>query len=163
LPRRDCHQTQVWQTLGARTIVAPVSPATRVTTPAGYRPLSPVPASSAGGRGADGQRGGDVAQNASIARSTYEAWNDRDFNRIAEVLAKGEVIAMGRGDRWEGSDGALQFAEMWYEGFPDGKICDVWSFASDGTPTQVRTYFDTASMMAQLGLLPQPAAAGATA
>jgi predicted ester cyclase len=138
-----------------------------------------------------------VAQNASIARSTYEAWNDRDFNRIAEVLAKGEVIAMGSGDRWEGSDGALQFAEMWYEGFPDGKIefrsitetddtvvieftgrgrhtgtlrspmgdieatgrpmelqlCEVWSFASDGTPTQVRTYFETASMMAQLGLL----------
>lgn len=148
-----------------------------------------------------------MAQNASIVRSTYEAWNDRDFDRFAEVLAKGEVIAMGSGGRWEGSDGARQFAEMWYEAFPDGKIevrsitetddtvvieftgrgthtgtlrspmgdieatgrpmelqlCDVWSFASDGTPTQVRTYFDTASMMAQLGLLPQPAAAGATA
>ena len=148
-----------------------------------------------------------MAQNASIARSTYEAWNERDFDRFAEVLAKGEVIAMGSGDRWEGSSGARQFAEMWYEAFPDGKIefrsvtdagdtvvieftgrgthtgtlhspmgdieatgksltlqlCDVWSFASDGTPTQLRTYFDTASMMAQLGLLPQPAAAGATA
>jgi ketosteroid isomerase-like protein len=148
-----------------------------------------------------------VSQNASIARSTYEAWNARDFDRFAEVLAKGEVIAMGSGERWKGSDGAREFAEMWYEGFPDGKIetrsitesddtvvieftgrgthtgtlrspmgdieptgrplvlelCDVWSFASDGTPTQVRTYFDTASMMAQLGLLPQPAAAGATA
>ncbi len=148
-----------------------------------------------------------MAQNASIACSTYEAWNDRDFDRFAEVLAKGEVIAMGSGDRWHRSDGVRQFAEMWYEGFPDGKIdfrsviesgdtvvieftghgthtgtlrtpmggieatgrpmelqlCDVWSFASDGTPTQVRTYFDTASIMAQLGLLPMPAAAGVTA
>ena len=148
-----------------------------------------------------------MAQNASIARSTYEAWNEGDFDRFAEVLAKGELIAMGSGDLWQGAEGARQFAEMWYEGFPDGKfefrsiaesgdtvvieltgrgthtgtlrspmgdieatgrpvelqLCDVWSFASDGTPTQVRTYFDTASMMAQLGLLPQPAAAGATA
>jgi len=148
-----------------------------------------------------------VAQNASIARSTYEAWNDRDFDRFAEVMAKGEIIAMGSGDTWDGSDGARQFAEMWAEAFPDGKIdfreltesgdtvvieftgrgthtgtlhspmgdipatgkslvlqlCDVWSFSSDGTPKQVRTYFDTASMMAQLGLLPQPATAGATA
>ena len=148
-----------------------------------------------------------MAQNASIATSTYEALNDRDFDRFAEVLAKGEVIAMGSGDRWHGSDGARQFAEMWYEGFPDGKIefrsiiesgdtvvieftgrgthtgtlrsplgdieatgrpmelqlCDVWSFASDGTPTQVRTYFDTASMMAQLGPVPMPAATEVTA
>ena len=41
------------------------------------------------------------------------------------------------------------------------KLADVWTFAPDGTPTQMRTYFDSASMMAQLGLAPQMA--GATA
>jgi len=41
------------------------------------------------------------------------------------------------------------------------KLCDVWTFSSDGTPTELRTYFDSGSMMAQLGLTPQMA--GATA
>jgi steroid delta-isomerase-like uncharacterized protein len=160
--------------------------------------------SIAGGCGAPGQEGDDVGQNASIARSTYEAWNERDFDRFAEVLANGVLIVPGTGDRYEGSDGARRFAEMWADGFPDGKIeirsvvdggdkvviefigrgtqtgtlstpmgdipptgksiqlslLDIWDFASDGTPKEVRTYFDTTSMMAQLGLAPQPAAAG---
>jgi steroid delta-isomerase-like uncharacterized protein len=146
-----------------------------------------------------------VAQNASIARSTYEAWNDRDLDRFTEVLKNGEIVMVGTGERLKGSAGARQFAEMWATGFPDGHVdienvteggdrvvleltgrgthtgtlrtpmgdfsatdkplvlnlCDVWTFASDGTPTEVRTYFDSGSMMAQLGLMPQMAGAAA--
>ena len=145
-----------------------------------------------------------MAQNASIVRSTYEAWNARDFDRFAETLAQGEIVMMGSGDKLTGKAGAREFAEMWAGGFPDGrveidsvtegdgtvaieftgrgthtdtfrtpmgefaatgkpivlKLCDVWTFASDGTPKQVRTYFDSGSMMAQLGLMPQLAGAG---
>jgi ketosteroid isomerase-like protein len=148
-----------------------------------------------------------VAQNASIARSTYDAWNDRDFDRFSEILKDGEILIVGTGDRLKGSAGARQFAEMWGTAFPDGrvqidnvvesgsnvvleftgtgthtgplrtpmgefdptdkplvlKLCDVWTFASDGTPTELRTYFDSGSMMAQLGLTPQMAGAGITA
>jgi steroid delta-isomerase-like uncharacterized protein len=148
-----------------------------------------------------------VAQNASIARSTYDAWNDRDFDRFSEVLKDGEIVMVGTGERLKGSAGARQFAEMWAGGFPDGrvqvdnmiesgsnvvveytgtgrhtgtlrtsmgdfeatekplvlKLCDVWTFSSDGTPTELRTYFDSGSMMAQLGLTPQMAGAGISA
>jgi hypothetical protein len=146
-----------------------------------------------------------VGQNAKTAQSSYEAWNQRDFDTFSKLLEKGEIVMMGTGDKLVGSPGARQFAEMWANGFPDGKVqidnvcespemtcieytgrgthtgtlatpmgsfeatgktvdlklCDCWSFASDGTPKQVRTYFDSASLMAQLGLMPQMA--GATA
>jgi ketosteroid isomerase-like protein len=148
-----------------------------------------------------------VGQLSSIARSSYEAWNDRDFDRFTEVLANGELVMMGSGETLKGKEGARQFAEMWATGFPDGrvtfdnvcesddmvcieitgrgthtgplntpmgsfeptgksvelKLCDCCSFTSDGTAKQVRTYFDTGSLMAQIGLMPQMAGAGVTA
>ncbi len=42
------------------------------------------------------------------------------------------------------------------------KLCDVSTFAADGTVKTLRTYFDTGSLMTQLGLAPQPAMAGAS-
>ena len=147
-----------------------------------------------------------MGQFSSIARTSYEAWNDRDFDRFVEVLANGELVLTGTGDVLKGREGARQFAEMWATGFPDGrvtidtvcesddmvcieytgrgthtgplhtismgtleatgksvelKLCDCWTFASDGTAKQVRTYFDTGSLLAQVGLMPQMA--GATA
>lgn len=146
-----------------------------------------------------------MGQFGSIARTSYDAWNDRDFDRFSETLASGEIVMMGSGERLKGSQGARQFAEMWAAGFPDGrvtvdnvcesddmvcieytgrgthtgtlatpmgsfepsgktvvlKLCDCWTFASDGTAKQVRTYFDSTSLMAQIGAIPQMA--GATA
>jgi ketosteroid isomerase-like protein len=148
-----------------------------------------------------------VAQNVKIARTSYDAWNKRDFDTFAEVMAKGEIVIMGSGERLAGTQGARQFAEMWATGFPDGrveidtvcesddmvcieytgrgthtgplntpmgsfeptgkpvelKLCDCWTFASDGTAKQVRTYFDSGSLMAQLGVMPQMAGAGISA
>ena len=148
-----------------------------------------------------------MADKVSIARSSYDAWNKRDFDSFAEVMANGELVMMGSGDKLTGSSGARQFADMWATGFPDGrveidtvcesddmvcieytgkgthtgplntpmgsfeptgksvelKLCDCWTFASDGTAKQVRQYFDSGSMMAQLGLMPQMAGAGISA
>jgi predicted ester cyclase len=146
-----------------------------------------------------------VGELSSIARSSYEAWNDRDFDRFSEVMANGELVMMGSGDRLKGVEGARQFAEMWAGGFPDGKVtidkvcesddmvcieytgrgthtgtlatpmgsfepsgkkvelklCDCWTFASDASAKEVRTYFDSTSLMTQIGAIPQMA--GATA
>ncbi len=139
-----------------------------------------------------------------IATRSYEAWNDRDFETFADTLADGVLIVAGSGDRFEGREGARQFAEMWANAFPDGKIvvdnvvdggdqvvveftgrgtqtgaligpmgeipatnrpvklqlCDVWSL-ENGTVKTVTTYFDTGSLLAQLGLMPESAAATA--
>lgn len=142
-----------------------------------------------------------MADNLSIARKMYEAWNARAFDEIAEGMADdAELMVVGTGDVFRGKDGARQYNENWAQGFPDGritidnmvasgdtvvveftgrgthtgtlktsmgdipptgksvtlKLCDVAQF-SDGLVVQQRTYFDTGSMMTQLGLLPQQA------
>lgn len=145
-----------------------------------------------------------MSENAAVARQTYEAWNERDFEKFADVLADGVLIVAGSGDRFEGREGALRFAEMWANGFPDGRVtidtvvdggdqvvleftgrgthtgtlatpmgefpatgraiqlqlCDVWSF-EDGSARTVKTYFDAASLLGQLGLMPEASTATA--
>ena len=142
-----------------------------------------------------------MSDNVKIAKDTYEAWNNRDFDVFSEVMANGVLIIAGSGDRFEGRDGARQFAEMWANGFPDGrveidnvvdggdqivveftgrgthtgplagpmgtiaatnrsvtlKLCDVWQFEG-GAVKRNTTYFDTGSLMTQLGLMPEAAA-----
>ena len=148
-----------------------------------------------------------MGQFSSIARSTYDAWNNRDFDRFSEPLANGELVMMGSGEVLKGREGARQFGEMWATGFPDArvtidtvcesddmvcveytgrgthtgplntpmgtyepsgkpvelKLCDCWTFASDGTVKQVRTYFDSGALLAQIGAIPQLAGAGVSA
>ena len=149
-------------------------------------------------------QGGPLSENAKIAKGAYQAWNDRQFDAVAEVFANGVLIIAGSGERLEGREGATKFAEMWANGFPDGKVeidnivaagdqvviqftgrgthsgalvsqmgkfaatnrsvtirlCDVWTF-DGGTVKTMETYFDSGSLMGQLGLLPE--AVGATA
>ena len=145
-----------------------------------------------------------MSDNVTIAKQSYQSWNDRDFDAFSEVLANGVLIIAGSGERFEGREGARRFADMWANGFPDGKthidnvidggdqlvieytgrgthtgplatpmgdipatnrpatlqLCDVWRFEG-GTAKTVTTYFDAASLMTQLGLMPD--AVGATA
>lgn len=137
-----------------------------------------------------------MAGNASLARRLYEAWNERNFDEIAEATAPdGTLTVVGSGDTFEGKEGSLAYNTMWATGFPDGKItidrviesgdCVVVEFTGHGTHTGTlatgmgdipatgksvtlqlcdvlefkngkvqsqRSYFDTGSMMAQLGL-----------
>jgi steroid delta-isomerase-like uncharacterized protein len=143
-------------------------------------------------------------ENVEIARSFYDAWNARDFDRSAALMHEdGEIIVVGSGQRFAGPDGARQFSEMWASGFPDGRVettsiiaegdkvvveytgrgtqtgtlqnasgsipatgkevrlelCDVYELR-DGKVLSLRTYFDSGSLLAQLGVMgAQPAEA----
>lgn len=143
-----------------------------------------------------------MTDNLTLARTLYEGWNDRAFDDIASSVAPdGKIVVVGTGDEFVGPEGARQYNQQWYDGFPDGritvdnlidagdtvvveftgrgthtgplatsmgeipatgrsltlKLCDVLTFR-DGKIMEQRTYFDTGSMMAQLGLLSgQPA------
>lgn len=144
--------------------------------------------------------------NVSTARAFPEAWNERDFDRMAELMADhGEIVFVGSGQRFAGRDGVQQFAAMWADAFPDGhveitnvvdggdwvvieytgrgtqtgplalptgsipptgrsvelQLCDVFQFRN-GQVDRVRSYFDSGSLLTQLGLMPEPAE-GATA
>lgn len=143
-----------------------------------------------------------MADNLTLARRLYEAWNERKFDELADAMAPdGKILVAGTGDVFEGREGALQYNKSWYDGFPDGKVtidnliasgdsvvveftghgthtgplttssgeipatgrsitmklCDVIEFR-DGKVVSQRTYLDSGSMMAQLGLIPEQAA-----
>jgi len=141
--------------------------------------------------------------NDGTARGFYDAWNARDFDRVAGFLAKeGEIVLVGSEARFSGPDGAEQWSEGWAGGFPDGevvidrilsagdqvvvqftgrgthtgdfvtpggtlpatgrpatlKFCDVMDM-SGGKITSLHSYFDTAALLTQLGLMSTSAAA----
>jgi steroid delta-isomerase-like uncharacterized protein len=143
-----------------------------------------------------------MADNVTLARSLYEAWNARDFDRLADVMTPdGKITVVGSGETFEGPDGARKYNEMWAEAFPDGEItidnivaggdyvvveltgrgtqtgtlagpggsipatgrsvtlqlCDVLELV-DGKVRSQRTYFDGASLLAQLGVTAEQAA-----
>jgi len=137
-----------------------------------------------------------MADNAILARALYDAWNERNFDELAESMAPdGQIIVVGTGDTFQGPDGARQYNMMWAEGFPDGvitvdrvlssgesvvveftgrgthtetlstsmgpipatgrsvtlKLCDILDFREGRIQSQ-RSYFDSGSLMAQLGV-----------
>ena len=143
-----------------------------------------------------------MADNATLARSLYEAWNNRDFDYGARMTADdATLVDVGSGTTMRGPEGARQYSEAWAGAFPDGRItidrlidagdvvvveytgrgthtgplvseagtipatgrsvtlqfCDITEFAAGKVRSQ-RTYFDTGSMMAQLGLAGAPQA-----
>ena len=138
-----------------------------------------------------------MADNAALARRLYEAFNERNFDEIAEATAPDATLTIvGSGDTYEGIEGSRAYNKMWADGFPDGKVtidrviasgdyvvveftgrgthtgtlttsageipatgrsvtlqlCDVTEFKNGKVQNQ-KTYFDTGSMMAQLGLV----------
>lgn len=137
-----------------------------------------------------------MADNASLARRSYEAWNERNFEEIADLVAPdGILTVVGSGETFVGPEGSLRYNAMWADAFPDGAItvdrliasgdlvvveytghgthtgtlvtsmgdlpatgrtvtmqlCDVTEF-EDGKIRSQRSYFDSGSLMAQLGL-----------
>ena len=143
-----------------------------------------------------------MADNADLARRVHEAWNERNFDEIADLTADDATLTIvGSGDTFEGIEGARAYNNMWADGFPDGQVtvdrviesgdwvvveftgrgthtgtlatsmgeipatgrsltlqlCDVMEFKNGKVRSQ-STYFDTGSMMAQLGLATEQAA-----
>lgn len=144
-----------------------------------------------------------TADNATLARRLYAAWNERNFDEIAEYGAPDVTLTIvGSGDTFVGPEGSRTYNTMWADAFPDGvitvdtltaagdvvvveftgrgthtgtlatsmgdipatgrtltlQLCDVIEF-ENGMIRKQRSYFDTGSMMAQLGLTAEPAVA----
>lgn len=137
-----------------------------------------------------------MADNETLARGLYEAWNKRDWQTIMDAVAPdGTITVMGTGETFKGPDGVQKYNTMWADAFPDGRItidhvysagdgvvveftghgthtgtmntsmgsipatgrsvtlhlCDVLEF-SNGKVKEQRSYIDTGSLMAQLGV-----------
>ncbi len=74
----------------------------------------------------------DPKANAELARDVYDRWNARDFDRLAELMAKdGEIVLVGSDTRFRGPAGAIEFSRMWADGFPDGRVEVERTVASD--------------------------------
>ena len=144
--------------------------------------------------------------NVGLARSFYDLWNQRQFDKIGElVAADSEIVIVGSDTRFGGPSGAIEYSQMWADGFPDGRVkidnvvasgdyvvlqftgtgkqtgvlrsptgeipatgrsvtlhlCDVHEIR-DGKIRSVQSYLDSASMLMQLGVMPE-AAVGAKA
>ena len=138
-----------------------------------------------------------MADNETLARTLYEAWNNRDWQASMDAAAPdGTITMMGTGETFQGADGTRKYNTMWADAFPDGRLtidhiysagdcvvveftgrgthtgtletsmgsipatgrsvtlhlCDVLVF-SDGKVKEQRSYLDTGSLMAQLGLM----------
>ena len=64
-----------------------------------------------------------MADNAALARSLYEAFNNRDFELAARTIAPDGIITIvGTGQTFTGPDGARQFNAMWATAFPDAMV-----------------------------------------
>jgi predicted ester cyclase len=64
-----------------------------------------------------------MAENAIIARSIYESWNDRDFDFFVSQFADdGEIVLVGSGERYCGEEGARQVGTRWTSAFPDARV-----------------------------------------
>jgi steroid delta-isomerase-like uncharacterized protein len=63
-----------------------------------------------------------MADNETIARDVYEAWNNRDWQTLMDAMAPdGTIMLMGTGETFEGPEGARQYSTMWADAFPDGR------------------------------------------
>ena len=139
--------------------------------------------------------------NVRIARSLYDYWNERQFDKVAELMAAdSEIVLVGSDTRFRGPSGAIEFSQMWADAFPDGRLkidnviasgdhvalqftgtgtqtgplksptgeipatgrsvtlnlCDVQEIR-DGKIRSVQSYFDSVSMLMQLGVMPETA------
>ncbi len=61
--------------------------------------------------------------NANLVRTLYDAFNARDFDRAATVVAReSELLNVPLGVTFRGQEGNKQFQQGWATAFPDGKV-----------------------------------------
>lgn len=62
-------------------------------------------------------------ENPAITRILYEAFNDRDFERVSAIIAPdAKVTNVVTGETVEGAAGFRQFLQIWASAFPDTRI-----------------------------------------
>lgn len=156
--------------------------------------------------GAEVRRRDPVEDNASIAASLLEMWNDRAFDQLARLAADDiECVNVPFNTTYRGANGYREFMQGWATAFPDGRaeirrvtadengaaveytgrgthtgplvtptgtipptgrageldLCDVVEI-QQGRVRRVRSYYDTATLLRQLGVL-EPASGATTA
>ena len=133
-----------------------------------------------------------------VARIVYEAYETREFEKVAEWIAdEAEITNVATGDRFVGKHGFLQHARGWAAALPDlrieigrvaaagdtavveyslkgthtgamvspgGFVPPTWSQVEirlcdavtlrDGKVVRIASYFDSGTMLRQMGLLP---------
>src|SRR6187399_424415 len=73
-----------------------------------------------------------MADNATLVRSLYDGWNNRDFDVLADATAPdGTITFMGSGEVLRGPEGSRVYSEMWASGFPDGQVT-IDTIVADG-------------------------------
>jgi steroid delta-isomerase-like uncharacterized protein len=71
---------------------------------------------------------------AAIAKSFFEDWNERDFDRGASLAAEdAEIIEVATNERFRGPDGLREEYEKWAGAFPDGKVEALNTVAARGS------------------------------
>ena len=137
---------------------------------------------------------------AGIATDWFESWNERDFDRGAELVSDGaEIVETASDETFRGPDGSRQESEKWATALPDGRVevrsvvasedavalentvrgthdgpfatpggeipatgrqlnldfCSIFG-VENGKIVSVHHYFDTATIMRQLGVMEEP-------
>jgi steroid delta-isomerase-like uncharacterized protein len=68
----------------------------------------------------------------SITRSLFEAFNNRDFQKLVDISSPSlEWIDQATGIKLTGSDALKKWSQSWLTAFPDGKVEVVNHFASN--------------------------------
>ncbi|HEX5438993.1 MAG TPA: ester cyclase [Gemmatimonadaceae bacterium] len=69
--------------------------------------------------------------NARLARTVYEAYNDRRFDDAAAVVTDDfELRNMGTGETFTGQDGVKRYMQAWATAFPDSAV-EIRSVTAD--------------------------------
>lgn len=64
-----------------------------------------------------------MADNETIARGLFEAWNKREYEAVAEQISPDCTITdMGSGRTLQGTDGFLQFTQALFAAMPDAQF-----------------------------------------
>jgi ketosteroid isomerase-like protein len=64
-----------------------------------------------------------MADNATLARSLYDAWNDRDFGYAGRLMGEdAQIVVVGSGTTFRGPEGIRQYNMVWTDGFPDATV-----------------------------------------
>jgi steroid delta-isomerase-like uncharacterized protein len=70
--------------------------------------------------------------NTAIARGFFEAWNERDYDLGASLIADdGELIEIATDEHFRGGDGLREEYHKWGDAFPDGRVEVRNSIAAD--------------------------------
>lgn len=64
-----------------------------------------------------------MAENATLVRNLFEAWNSRDYDTVASAVApECTILDMGSGRTLQGPDGFLAFTKALFEAMPDAQF-----------------------------------------